>query len=90
MTIALTDLIQLNEFSKCRQDDADDGSDVDEADEEGHDELADGLLVAGDAALAGDARPDGSDRKGEGDDQELKNWARVQFEGSDRIHFEKI
>ena len=66
-------LFQVDELSDGGQDDADDGGDVDEADEEGHDEFADGLLVAGDAALAGDARAHGGHRKCDRNYQELKN-----------------
>lgn len=49
------DLFKVDQFSERGQDYSDDGGDVDEADEGGHDELADGLLVASDAALLRDA-----------------------------------
>ena len=79
---------QLHHLVNARQNDADDGTEIDEAHEPGHDLLADRLLEAGDTALAVEACSHGGDREGERDDQQRQDVGEHGHDGRVEIVLE--
>ena len=61
----VTYTFKIHHLINSWQDNADDGTQIDQWDDASHDEFADGLLESGHAALSADASPEGGDGQGQ-------------------------